>query len=119
MSTETKTIKRYHSVTGLLPEKADYYFELHAKPWPGVMKKIKECNIQNYSIAVKEIEGKLYLFSQFEYLGEDFDGDMAKMAADPETLRWWKETDPCQIPLPDAKAKGKIWSTAKEVFFQA
>jgi len=31
--------------------------------------------------------------------------------------RWWKETDPCQQPLPDAAAKGKIWSDTKEVFY--
>ena len=43
--------------------------------------------------------------------------DMAKMAADPETQRWWKETDPCQIPLPEARAKGKIWTMAEEVFY--
>ena len=42
---------------------------------------------------------------------------MARMAADPETQRWWKETDPCQSPLPDAAAKGKIWSDTKEVYF--
>jgi L-rhamnose mutarotase len=45
-----------------------------------------------------------------------FDADMKLMAADPETQRWWKETDPCQAPLPDAAVKGKIWSDAREVF---
>ena len=114
-----KTSRRFQWVTGLDPQKADRYFELHAKPWPGVLKKIKECNIQNYSIAVQEIDGKLYLFSYLEYVGEDFEKDMKKMAGDPETRRWWKETDPCQLPLPDAAASGSIWSTAREVFYAA
>jgi L-rhamnose mutarotase len=109
--------KRYASVTGLKPEKAAYYKELHAKPWVGVMKRLKESNILNYSIHLKEIEGKLYLFSYFEYTGNDWDADMKKIAADPETQRWWKETDPCQSPLPDAAAKGKIWSDMEEVFY--
>ena len=78
---------------------------------------IKACNIRNYSIALQEIAGKLYLFSYFEYVGEDYEADMKKMAADPETQKWWKETDPCQEPLPEANAKGKIWAEAKEVFF--
>jgi hypothetical protein len=52
-----------------------------------------------------------------EYTGDDFEGDMKKMAADPETQRWWKETDPCQIPLPDAAAKKKTWSDMEEVYF--
>jgi L-rhamnose mutarotase len=42
---------------------------------------------------------------------------MKRMAGDPETVRWWKETDPCQSPLPDAAAKGKIWGDTKEVYF--
>ena len=71
------------------------------------MRQLKACHVQNYSIYEKEIDGKLYLFSYLEYTGHDFDADMKKMAADPETQRWWKETDPCQSPLPDAAAKGK------------
>lgn len=108
--------RRFHAVTGLRSEKADYYRSLHADPWPGVLRRIRDSNIRNYSVAVKEIEGKLYLFSYFEYVGSDFAGDMAAIAADPETQRWWKETDPCQIPLPDAASVGKIWSDAEEIF---
>ena len=44
---------------------------------------------------------------------------MARMAAEPETRRWWSETDPCQEPLPEAMALGKIWTDAREVFYQA
>ena len=29
----------------------------------------------------------------------DFAADMARMAADPETQRWWKLTEPCQEPV--------------------
>ena len=108
--------KRFAWVTGLKPEKAEYYRQLHAHPWPAVNRKIKECHIQNYSIYEREIDGKLYLFSYLEYTGRDFDADMKKMAADPDTQRWWKETDPCQLPLPDAAAQKKIWSMAKEVY---
>jgi len=82
-----------------------------------VMKQLRDCHVQNYSIFEREIDGKLYLFSYLEYTGKDFDADMKKMAADPETVRWWKETDPCQQPLPEAVARGKIWSDAQEVFY--
>lgn len=109
-------VKRFGMVTGLKPEKIDYYKQLHAAVWPGVLKKIKECNIQNYSIYLKEIDGKPYLFSYFEYAGTDFEADMKKMAADSTTQRWWKETDRCQQPLPDAASKGQIWSSMEEVF---
>lgn len=109
--------KRYAWVTGLKPEKADYYKELHANPWPSVNKTLKDCHIQNFSIHLKELDGRQYLFAYLEYTGDDFDADMKKMAADPETQRWWRETDPCQIPLPEAAEKNKIWADMEEVFF--
>ena len=109
--------QRYAWITGLKPEKAAYYRDLHAHPWPSVNRMIRDCHIQNFSIHECEIEGKLYLFAYLEYTGKDFDADMKRMAADPETVRWWKETDPCQSPLPPAAAKGKIWADTKEVYF--
>lgn len=109
--------KRFAWITGLKPEKVAYYKELHANPWPGVNRRLKESHIQNYSIHLREIEGKLYLFSYLEYTGTDWAADMKKIADDPETQRWWKETDPCQAPLPDAAAQGKIWSDLEEVYY--
>ena len=109
--------KRYAWVTGLKPDKAEYYRQLHANPWPTVNKIIQDCHIQNFSIHECEIEGKFYLFAYLEYTGKDFDADMKRMAANPETVRWWKETDPCQSPLPPAAAQGKIWADTKEVYF--
>jgi len=109
--------QRHAWITGLKPEMAARYRDLHAKPWPSVNRMLKECHIENFSIYQREIEGKLYLFAYLEYTGHDFDADMKKMSADPETQRWWKETDLCQIPLPDAAAKGKIWSDMTEVYY--
>ncbi len=111
-----KKAKRYGMITGIKPGKIAYYKELHAAVWPGVLRRIKDCNIQNYSIFLKEIDSKYYLFSYFEYIGNDFDADMQKMAADAETQRWWKETDPTQIPLPDVASKNETWSSMEEVF---
>src|ERR1700681_642079 len=105
-------VRRFHAVTGLRREKADYYFKLHAAAWPGVLKMIQRANIRNFSIAVKEIEDKLYLLSYFEYIGKDYEADMKKVAADPETQRCGQQTEPCQLPLPEAKAEGVIWADA-------
>ncbi len=108
--------QRYGMVIGVKPEKLEYYKELHAKPWPGVVKMIRDCNIRNYSIYLKQVdEQHWYLFSYFEYTGKDFKKDMARMAKDPETQRWWKETDPCQTPIP-THARDEWWSKMEEVF---
>ena len=110
---------RMGMITGLKPEKVARYKELHAAAWPGVLRQIEKANIRNYSIYLKEIDGRPYLFSYFEYVGKDFAADMRQMAADPETQRWWQQTDPCQIPLPGAAARGQIWDGAEEVFHTA
>jgi len=109
-------LQRYASITGLKPEKMAYYKKLHANAWPAVLKRIKDCNIQNFSIYLQKINDNYYLFSYFEYVGSDFKADMKKMADDPATQRWWKETDPCQQPLPETAAKKQIWTPMEEVF---
>ena len=109
-------VMRFGSVIGLRPEKEQYYRELHANAWPSVLEQLQKSGVRNYSIFVTELEGKRYLFSYFEYVGNDFDADMRAMAEDPETQRWWKETDPCQIQLP-TRDPGANWSDMERVFF--
>ncbi len=115
VSGKPEKVQRFGAVIGLRPEKKDYYVKLHAETWPSVLKQIRRSNIRNYSIYLTELEGKLYLFAYYEYVGNDFEADMKKMAADPETQRWWKETDPCQIRLPGTP-EGQWWKPMPEVF---
>lgn len=102
-------------VIGLRPEKVEEYKRLHAAVWPGVLRMIKECHLQNYSIFLRQIEGKPYLFAYAEYTGEDLAADMARMAADPTTRQWWSHCGPCQVPLAD-RAPGEWWASMEEVF---
>ncbi len=112
----SQNIQRYGSVIGVKEEMLEKYKDLHANPWPKVNQQIKECNIQNYSIYLTQFpDGKYYLFSFFEYTGDDFEADMAKMAADPTTQKWWKETDPCQFGLSN-RAEGEWWKNMEEVY---
>lgn len=109
-------VQRYGMVIGLRPEKMEEYKRLHANTWPDVLKMIRECNIQNYSIYLGQLDkDKYYLFGYFEYTGDSFEADMDKMAADSTTKDWWKLTDPCQIPLP-TRGEGEWWATMEEVF---
>ena len=116
MATKGRKLQRYGSVIGLRAEKLAEYRKLHAAVWPDVLKMIKTCHFTNYSIYLKKLDdGQHYLFSYFEYVGKDFKKDMARMAADDETRRWWKETDPCQIPIP-THARDEWWSKMEVVF---
>lgn len=37
------------------------------------------------------------LFATFKYVGEDFDGDMQRMKANPKVREWWGLTDGMQV----------------------
>lgn len=92
-------------------ENREEYERLHAAVWPEVLAKIEEVNIRNYSIYRY---GEL-LFSYFEYVGNDFDGDMKKMADDPMTQKWWDVCMPLQRPVAERK-DGEWWASIPEVF---
>lgn len=109
-------MKRYGMVIGVQADKIAEYKELHAAVWPDVLAKITECHLHNYSIYLRQLDdGRHYLFSYFEYTGDDFASDMAIMAADPTTQRWWSVCIPCQQPL-DNRSPDEWWASMEEVF---
>jgi L-rhamnose mutarotase len=105
------SVRRFGQRIDTRPGHIDAYERLHADPWPGVLEQIRRSNIRNYTIFRDGTE----LFAYFEYTGDDFEADMAAMAADPETQRWWAQTDPMQEPRPD-REPGTWWKTLDEIF---
>jgi len=104
-------MQRYAQIIHLRPEHEAEYIRYHADVWPSVLKTIAECGIRNYSIFLRE--GMLYAY--FEYHGDDFAADMRKMAADPETQRWWTIMDPMQRRI-DSAGPDEKWADLREVF---
>lgn len=100
-------------VIGIRPEKVAEYKTLHTQVWPAVLARIRQSHIRNYSIFLREPEN--LLFGYWEYVGSDFAADMAAMAADPETQRWWALTAPCQARLSSAR-DGEQWAMMEQVF---
>ena len=101
-------MKRFGQIAKLKQDKIEEYDTLHAAAWDGVLKTIKECNLENYSIYRK---GDV-LFAYFEYTGTDYEADMEKMAADPVTQKWWSYTKPCFIQ----EKPGEFYTDMKELF---
>jgi L-rhamnose mutarotase len=104
-------MRRIAQLIRLKPEFREEYVRYHAAVWPTVLQTIEDCHIRNYSIY---LHGDM-LFACFEYHGEDYAADMRRMAADPETQRWWSIMDPMQEPLPEAPADQR-WLEIPEVF---
>src|SRR5579862_6783505 len=104
-------MQRFGQVIGIKAEAIAQYEQLHANVWPEVLATIHACNIRNYSIFRYEN----LLFAYFEYVGDDFAADMARMAADPKTQEWWAVCKPLQSRLPEA-GPDDWWAISREVF---
>jgi L-rhamnose mutarotase len=104
-------MRRYGQVIRLKKDKVNEYVKHHAMVWPGVLRMIKECHIQNYSIFLKDD----LLFAYFEYTGYDFAGDMKKMAADEMTQKWWDVVKPLMEPV-ENRMPGEFWADMEEIF---
>ena len=104
-------MQRIAQVIRLKPGALEAYKKYHTAVWPEVLDTIRRCNIRNYSIY--HLDGTL--FAYFEYHGVDFAADMARMAADPATQRWWKIMMPMQEPVPQC-IPGEWWARIEEVF---
>ncbi len=106
---------RHASIIGIDQKDILVYTQMHACVWPGVLATIEKCNIRNYSIYLGQVEkGKYLLFSYFEYIGDNYDQDMARMANEV-TKKWWHYTDALQKPLPTRKP-GQWWLPIDEIF---
>jgi L-rhamnose mutarotase len=104
-------VQRIGRVIGIKPDAINEYIKIHADVWPEVLATIHACNVRNYSIFLHNNQ----LFAYYEYVGQDHDADMAKMAADLKTQEWWAITEPMQVPLESRKA-GEFWADMPKVF---
>ena len=100
-------------VVGIKPDKIEEYKRLHADSNAGVRDLLTKYHMHNFSIYLQQIEGKWYEFGYYEYTGDDFDGDMAKLAKEPRNIEWLKQCDPMQQPLPGEKS----WTKMERVYF--
>ena len=104
---------RMGSVIGVRPDALKDYRRLHADVWPDVLARITACGIRNYTIYLRRPEN--LLFAHFEYHGDDWAADAARMAEDPATQEWWSVCKPCQSKL-DSAAADEWWAPMEEVF---
>lgn len=96
----------------LKPEKREEYIKLHADVWPGVLETIHDCNLQNYSIFIRDD----LVFSYFEYTGDDYEKDTEKMAADEITQQWWGYTRPCFEKYEESSAEA-FYEDMESIFY--
>lgn len=105
-------MKRVGMVIGLREDRAEDYKVLHRDE--GVRDLLTAANIRNFSIYLQRMpDGRLYEFAYYEYVGVDYEGDMARLNANPRNVEWLRLCDPMQIPLPGHKG----WAEMESIYF--
>ena len=80
---------------------------------PGVRDLLTKYHMENFSIFMHQIDGKWYEFGYYEYTGDDYEGDMAKLGAEQRNIDWLKVCDPMQIPLEGETS----WAIMEQVYY--
>ena len=112
-STE-KDVKRVGMVIKIKPECIEEYKAVHADSNPGVRDLLIEANLRNFSIFLHQLDdGNWYEFGYYEYTGDDFEGDMARLDKHPRNVEWLKICDPMQIPLEGFEG----WAVMEQVYY--
>ncbi|KAF7856341.1 hypothetical protein EAF04_009869 [Stromatinia cepivora] len=113
--------KRIAQIVKLKPECVEKYKECHARVWPEVLKQIKECCIEDYSI-FHDPESNI-LFASFKYVGYNYVGDMEKMRENPKVREWWEMTDSFQETMVEGSTGSTDergwWKGIDQVFYVA
>ncbi|KAF1935438.1 rhamnose mutarotase [Clathrospora elynae] len=119
-SQESQGPRRIGQWLYLREECIDEYKRCHAKVWPEVLEQIKDSNIRDYSIFLA-LTPRPTLFASFKYIGQAFDADMARMAANAKVQEWWEMTDGMQAsPVEGAEGSARgpgWWGQSEEVFY--
>jgi L-rhamnose mutarotase len=114
IQTEDKAVKRIGMVIGIKPEVIEEYKRLHDDSNPGVRDLLSVANMENFSIFIHQFDdGNYYLFGYYEYTGNDFEADMAKLAKEERNIEWLKVCDPMQIPFEGQNS----WSVMEQVYY--
>ncbi len=110
-----ENIKRVGMVVKVKKEKLEAYKNLHADSNDGVRHLLTKYNMRNFSIFLVQLaDGEWYEFGYYEYWGNDLDGDMAKLNAEPENTKWLELCNPMQEGIfPDQKG----WKVMDNIYY--
>ena len=107
-------VKRVGMVIKIKPEFIEEYKAVHADSNYGVRDLLIEANMRNFSIFLQQLDdGNWYEFGYYEYTGDDFEADMAKLDKHPRNIEWLKVCDPMQVPLKGYEG----WAEMEEVYY--
>lgn len=111
--TKEGLVKRVGMLVKLRPECLHEYLNLHADANPGVRDLLKKYHLNNFSIFLHQIGNEWFEFGYYEYSGNDYESDLAALAAEPRNLAWLDVCNPMQHPLEGEQS----WAMMRQVYY--
>ena len=109
-----KEVKRIGMVIKIKPGFIEEYKAVHADSNAGVRDLLIKANMRNFSIFLHQLDdGNWYEFGYYEYTGDDFEADMARLDKHPRNIEWLKVCDAMQIPLEGYDS----WAEMEQIYF--
>ncbi len=104
-------MRRFGFISKIKPGMLNKYKELHDGIWDDVVKAAHMHNLRNYTIFHKDG----LLFSYFEYVGTDFEGDIKKKNILPAVKKWQQACGEC-LQVDDVCANSNPETLLDEIF---
>ena len=106
--------KRVGMVIKIKEDQIEEYKRIHGNDYQGVRDLLIKYNMRNFSIFLQKLDdGNYYEFGYYEYVGDNFEEDMKKLAAEPRNIEWLKVCDSMQIPLDGYES----WAEMETIFY--
>ena len=104
-------MRRVQEVIYVVPEEREEFLKKQLNPSVKTGKFLWHHGIRNQFFY--ELED--FILMTFEYVGDNYEEDMKKLAADEENKRWLTFTDPCQEPVETA-GEQEWWAPMENIF---
>ncbi|MEO5715157.1 MAG: L-rhamnose mutarotase [Luteolibacter sp.] len=105
-------VRRHTSIVEIKTGRMDACRKLFAAVPEEVGALYHRVRIRNMTRYLKELGGKPYLITYFEYVGSDFAGDIARIEA-AEAMKNWRKSVEELLVSPQAR----VWEDVEEVFY--
>jgi L-rhamnose mutarotase len=106
-------LKRLGMMNEVKPECLNAYRILHAEDNQGIRDLLVKYHLRNYSMFLKQIENRWFVFTYCEYAGRDFERDMKSLNMVARYQEW---LDTCQ-KMHVLSATNQEWNDMEQVFF--
>jgi L-rhamnose mutarotase len=109
---DNDSIRRVGMVIGIKEDSIDHHRALH--DGPGIRELLQSYKNFNYNIFLQEMpHGKFCEFAYYEYHGDDYESDMARLAKEPRNIVWLTQTDATRTPFEG----GESGTVMQRIFF--